>query len=324
MSKSSVRSQVVLGQRPLNHRVNLGTEGDTPRKEFSFDREAPPTSIETATPQRSSNSNNNVLKSGLKKFSKYETINENSEFSSPPSSNSNPYSRPKTSRGKAQPSPDEFANYIIQSPQHTNVDSEKVMFFHSNEDVNESTNDASLPHDDEQDPDDFHINYMDYLRSSDDDSSDEEEVDPPHYKMDKHIYFDNNQQQEYESEDETEESSGKASEEYQYNGHDDDDDYEDDDEQTETSGSVDYPEYNYTSGDSSDMDSGADLDQSKTIVLNSNNSDVASVDVSDRYISIGNCYIYIYIYIYLFNYLYIYLYIYLFIYSNFKLNAIYS
>lgn len=102
----------------MARRVNLGDSGTTPQKRFVFERDAPPTSIPQATPTRR---NPDIIKSVLNW-----NVDEESEdveecpYSSPKSKDSEAsafgYSRPKTSRGKARPSPDEFADYVVRSP----------------------------------------------------------------------------------------------------------------------------------------------------------------------------------------------------------------
>ena len=86
--------------------INLGVSGETPRKETYFNRDEAPSTLSLATPQRS---NNNNVKSVLR-ASKYGSPSNNIDL------NTNIDDRPKTSRGKAMPSPDEFTSYVIPSP----------------------------------------------------------------------------------------------------------------------------------------------------------------------------------------------------------------
>ena len=87
----------------MKKHINIGEVGETPKKISIFNRDDPASSLSLATPQRS---NNNNIKSVLR-TSKNEFMTNN---------NSNIDDRPKTSRGKAMPSPDEFADYVIPSP----------------------------------------------------------------------------------------------------------------------------------------------------------------------------------------------------------------
>ena len=65
--------------------VNIGLEGSTPKKVYEYDNFDPPSSI----------------------IAESDTQDKCMEFES--------ISRPKTSRGKREPTPDEFADYIVPS-----------------------------------------------------------------------------------------------------------------------------------------------------------------------------------------------------------------
>ena len=62
------------------------------------------------------------------------------------------YHRPKTSRGKSRPSPDEFASYVVPSPPHkfdatngfSTEDVDNTMFIHTNDSSSGSTANAGL------------------------------------------------------------------------------------------------------------------------------------------------------------------------------------
>lgn len=101
-------------------RVFLGSaKGETPRKTALFWRDEAPSNVGNATPLRQEQMAGLPLKSALSKSAQLPAM-------AAPLSNATPDKvvlpsrmpeRPTTSRGKAQPSPDEFTNYIQQSPQ---------------------------------------------------------------------------------------------------------------------------------------------------------------------------------------------------------------
>jgi hypothetical protein len=92
-------------------RVNIGTaKGETPKKVFYFNKEDEPTRIQKATPER----DGIPLKGALRVRQEQASVQEVDPFASP-TQNLN-QGRPTTSRGKARPSPDEFANYVVPSP----------------------------------------------------------------------------------------------------------------------------------------------------------------------------------------------------------------
>ena len=100
-------------------RVYLGKiKGETPRKEIFFSRDDAPNTVGSATPQRQE-----LLGAPLK--SSLSSKSSSANFLPSAASDGTPEKlalpprqpeRPTTSRGKAHPSPDEFANYIQQSP----------------------------------------------------------------------------------------------------------------------------------------------------------------------------------------------------------------
>jgi hypothetical protein len=91
---------------PSKKRVQLGVEGDTPKKVAHYERAAAPWETVRASPSRTL-----PARTVLTATSKYPDPPAADPFASPP-----PSDRPKTSRGKARPSPDEFTDYVV-SPQ---------------------------------------------------------------------------------------------------------------------------------------------------------------------------------------------------------------
>ncbi len=93
--------------------MQIGTmKGETPRKETYFYKEDAPDSMESATPERADGP---VPKGALKYFNSLSEADEEEEvdpYSSPPQD-----LRPTTSRGKSHPSPDEFFDYVVPSPE---------------------------------------------------------------------------------------------------------------------------------------------------------------------------------------------------------------
>ena len=99
----------------MSRHVQLGSRsGLTPKKVQSYNKEDPSSYVPLATPDRSinftNNNNGNSLKSSLR--SSFEMKQAFSHAA--PVSEDN--SRPKTSRGTSRPSPDEFASYVVPSP----------------------------------------------------------------------------------------------------------------------------------------------------------------------------------------------------------------
>lgn len=78
--------------------VDLGMPGETPKKFHSFNQSAP---VET-------------LRNTL----------SDDETPAPPSSSSD---RPKTSRGKSHPTPDDFYNYVVPSPDTGKIKSKRIL-----------------------------------------------------------------------------------------------------------------------------------------------------------------------------------------------------
>ena len=110
--------------------VQFGEIGETPRKEFVFSIHDPPIAIEQATPLRSSSDNYKSVLSRPKTVKEDAPLKEN-EFGTPQGREN----RPTTSRGKARPSPDEFADYIIPPPLASEVKSPSVILFESDEEA---------------------------------------------------------------------------------------------------------------------------------------------------------------------------------------------
>lgn len=111
--------------------VNLGEIGYTPKKIMYFDSDSNPSSIGDDS-SNAFTSTTTPLKSAL--------TNKNTSYQQPLSANSSPQSpsssslhisiptRPKTSRGKSRPSPDEMTDYVIPSPPQNNFNSSIFRF----------------------------------------------------------------------------------------------------------------------------------------------------------------------------------------------------
>lgn len=82
-----------------DRKVFVGVAGETPRKEFVFNKEDP-------------------VSGDIQKqlFQNPPIVEEETPAEIPP--NALDFDRPKTSRGKPVPSPDEFFDYVIPSPTH--------------------------------------------------------------------------------------------------------------------------------------------------------------------------------------------------------------
>jgi len=100
----------------MSRRVQLGSKsGLTPKKIQTYNKEEPSSYVPLATPDRpinftNNNNNGNSLKSSLR--SSFE-MKQAFPLASSVSVDDN---RPKTSRGTSRPSPDEFASYVVPSP----------------------------------------------------------------------------------------------------------------------------------------------------------------------------------------------------------------
>jgi len=97
---------------PNARRVQIGTvKGETPRKMTYFSKLDAPNAVESATPERQ----DQLPLKGALKFSAFDEDEDDSEpdpYGSPEVT-----SRPTTSRGKARPSPDDFFDYVVPSPE---------------------------------------------------------------------------------------------------------------------------------------------------------------------------------------------------------------
>lgn len=127
--------------------VNIGrVKGETPRKVFYFSKNEAPTEIESATPERVFFAEAPLK--GLLRASSYpddDEVNEEDMYSSP-----QPSERPSTSRGKKKPTPDEFADYVVPSPERTVKATEsplqgKVLVFEKDEKGSEEVKDNAEP-----------------------------------------------------------------------------------------------------------------------------------------------------------------------------------
>ena len=100
--------------KPTRKSVNLGAAGDTPKKVTTYQKLGAPSDLDLASPTRLMLAP--PLLSATSKYGDAE-VPPADPFSSPTGGISG---RPKTSRGKARPSPDEFTDYVISpepSPQ---------------------------------------------------------------------------------------------------------------------------------------------------------------------------------------------------------------
>ena len=108
-------------------KVQIGnTKGETPRKEQFFNQEDAPDSIESATPERATEG---IPMKGVLKFSALPEEQEVDMYASPQASST----RPTTSRGKSRPSPDEFFDYVVPSPQKSEGGAVVTLVFDSPE-----------------------------------------------------------------------------------------------------------------------------------------------------------------------------------------------
>ena len=78
----------------------LASQGQTPKKVFSYNKDDPSSYVPSATPTRMENYQNNELKSSLS-YRGSALVDD---------------LRPKTSRGTAHPTPDAFTDYVVPSP----------------------------------------------------------------------------------------------------------------------------------------------------------------------------------------------------------------
>lgn len=117
-------------------RVDVGVEGQTPKKFFHYNLgEAPSQTFPASLPSPTS-SNENVDDINVPKFSPVRNASEVPD-------------RPKTSRGKAHPSPDEFFDYVVPSPQQEKQGKKqdkkpKVVFFNEKVALSSQTDDEVL------------------------------------------------------------------------------------------------------------------------------------------------------------------------------------
>ncbi len=84
----------------MSRRVNIGLEGETPKKQVRYGLLDPPSSIS----------------SSLLSYAASSAI--------PAENPRSEEGRPKTSRHKQHPTPDEFADYVVPSPQRTRCQEE--------------------------------------------------------------------------------------------------------------------------------------------------------------------------------------------------------
>lgn len=127
----------------IDKHVNVGQEGSTPKKFFHFDKSFPPS--RSILPDKISTTNSTTAK--LKK-----------PLQSPAAPQKFSPSRPTTSRGKSHPSPDEFYDYVIPSPEPSCRGTERVVLRRTSS--SESTNSENKGEDDNESDSD--MIYMDF------------------------------------------------------------------------------------------------------------------------------------------------------------------
>lgn len=98
---------VQLGKRGPR-KVFLGAEGETPKKVRTFEGMLAPSEVDLASPDRAHMQEKTVLS----RVSKYASVDDE-QSADPYSSPQERTTRPKTSRGKARPSPEEFVDYVV-------------------------------------------------------------------------------------------------------------------------------------------------------------------------------------------------------------------
>eukprot|EP01033_Poteriospumella_lacustris_P006554 gene6553-4725_t len=142
--RSSKPSGVVRGD--LKKKVNVGKEGETPKKYFQFDRDT-----KVYDPfSNLSNIQEDDREEGAVDATEMPATSDNSEasqFEEPTSAAeflrqlaADSSDRPKTSRGKSHPSPDEFFNYIVPSPESNRRGGRSRMVIdHANSDIASKT-----------------------------------------------------------------------------------------------------------------------------------------------------------------------------------------
>ena len=161
-------------------RVFLGSiKGETPRKEFYFMRDDAPNSVNSATPDKAQLAV--PLKSSLSTKSVVASPPVNTTTTPEKAGGSFPTrlpERPTTSRGKAHPSPDEFASYISSSPPKA-YESDKRMVLSFNNNSHAADRESAVFDDSSDDDDDSGIVFAEWRRDEDEDEEEEEEENAP-------------------------------------------------------------------------------------------------------------------------------------------------
>eukprot|EP01038_Epipyxis_sp_PR26KG_P005112 gene5112-7123_t len=106
--------------------VNVGTDGETPTKQYEYNVNDPSINVSLKTFSSDSNSNENTNDNQNNKSIEIDAIVDKN--------------RPKTSRGKAHPSPDEFFDYIIPSPDVKKKQPKVIIFPNKSQKKNNNAN----------------------------------------------------------------------------------------------------------------------------------------------------------------------------------------
>jgi hypothetical protein len=122
-------------------KINVGISGSTPIKRFDFDGTLPPDSIPRSSPNdKAEKAGEKVIKPSILNsaerrasssrrqahYAAMDSASPSDPFGSP---TPNTFGRPKTSRGICNPNPDNFADYVVMSPQSDPAVNGEVMQF---------------------------------------------------------------------------------------------------------------------------------------------------------------------------------------------------
>jgi len=209
--KKVVHSDGSMRSFNIGKKVNVGEEGNTPTKRFEYNSVSPVAAAATAgansatsTTNMSINPSAAIRKSSFApKYSPYvrpgngddddddDSTGNNGEGAGPASFevefSPGGTARPKTSRGKSHPSPDEFFSYVVRSPpSKVNQDNNQVVFISGDgegtgpwmQQERESVNDDDNDDDDDDDDDDDSFEFGQRLREGEEEVYETVEGDP--------------------------------------------------------------------------------------------------------------------------------------------------
>lgn len=114
--------------------VDLGNPGETPKKFLAFNQKAPPSDIQSILSQSSREKESSTT---------LPTIDEIYPSTATGSPEKNDFGRPKTGRGKAHPSPDEFFDYVVPSPDTGKIKSNRILIHARNKNKKNTRGTAS-------------------------------------------------------------------------------------------------------------------------------------------------------------------------------------